>query len=94
MMWWGGFADLREHGGVGHLGTLDPMATGVLPLVIGKATRLAQFFQGNQKVYEGVIRFGNSTDTYDRQGAPTSDAIEPAITWSDWKRARVLARHV
>lgn len=64
---------------VGHLGTLDPMATGVLPLVIGRATRLAQFFTKSDKVYEGVIRFGYSTDTYDRQGTPTSPITEPVI---------------
>jgi tRNA pseudouridine55 synthase len=57
---------------VGHLGTLDPGATGVLPLVIGQATRLAQFFTRNDKVYEGVIHFGYSTDSYDMDGAPTS----------------------
>ncbi len=60
---------------VGHLGTLDPMATGVLPLVIGRATRLAQFFGRDQKIYEGVIRFGQSTDTYDRQGKPAADTV-------------------
>ena len=58
---------------VGHLGTLDPMATGALPVVIGKATRLQQFFVKNDKVYEGVIRFGHSTDSYDRDGKPTSE---------------------
>lgn len=58
---------------VGHLGTLDPMATGVLPVVIGKATRLQQFFVKNFKVYEGVIRFGHSTDSYDRDGKPASE---------------------
>ena len=57
---------------VGHLGTLDPGATGVLPLVIGRATRLAQFYTRNDKIYEGVIRFGYSTDTYDAGGQPTS----------------------
>ena len=57
---------------VGHLGTLDPGATGVLPLVIGRATRLAQFYTRNDKVYEGVIRFGFSTDTYDAEGEATS----------------------
>jgi len=57
---------------VGHLGTLDPGATGVLPLVIGQATRLAQFFTRNDKVYEGVIQFGYSTDSYDMDGVPTS----------------------
>jgi tRNA pseudouridine55 synthase len=58
---------------VGHLGTLDPMATGVLPLVLGHATRLAQFFGRDQKIYEGTIRFGYSTGTYDRDGKPTSE---------------------
>ena len=59
---------------VGHLGTLDPAATGVLPLVIGRATRLAQFYTRNDKVYEGVIHFGYSTDSYDADGQPTSPA--------------------
>src|ERR1700746_155029 len=48
---------------VGHLGTLDPAATGVLPLVIGRATRLAQFYARSTKVYEGTIHFGYSTDS-------------------------------
>lgn len=65
--------------GVGHLGTLDPMATGVLPLVIGKATRLAQFFVRNDKVYEGTIRFGYATDTYDKEGTPLGDDSVPEI---------------
>jgi tRNA pseudouridine55 synthase len=53
---------------IGHLGTLDPMATGVLPLVIGKMTRLSQFYSGSQKRYEGTIRLGIATDTYDADG--------------------------
>lgn len=57
---------------VGHLGTLDPMATGVLPLLLGKYTRLAQFFSDAQKLYTGAIRFGFATDTFDAEGAPTS----------------------
>ena len=57
---------------VGHLGTLDPMATGVLPLVIGRATRLAQFYVRSDKVYEARVRFGYSTDTYDADGTATS----------------------
>ena len=61
---------------VGHLGTLDPIATGVLPLVIERATRLAQFYTGNEKVYDGVVRFGWSTSSYDRAGEPTSDPVE------------------
>jgi len=56
---------------IGHLGTLDPMATGVLPLVVGNFTRLAQFYLHSEKCYEGTIRFGFSTDTYDAEGDPT-----------------------
>ena len=55
---------------VGHLGTLDPMATGVLPLVAGRMTRLAQFYTTSNKSYEGEIRFGISTTTYDAEGDP------------------------
>jgi tRNA pseudouridine55 synthase len=57
----------------GHLGTLDPMATGVLPVTLGKATRLAQFISSSPKVYDGRLRFGFATDTYDREGVPTSE---------------------
>ncbi|MCU1338725.1 MAG: tRNA pseudouridine synthase [Bryobacterales bacterium] len=64
---------------VGHLGTLDPSATGVLPLVIGRATRLAQFYTRNDKVYEGVIHFGYSTDSYDADGQPTSPARDVVL---------------
>jgi len=64
---------------VGHLGTLDPAATGVLPLLLNRATRLAQFFTHNEKLYEGVIRFGWSTDTYDAEGEPTSPKLEITI---------------
>src|SRR5215467_540355 len=64
---------------VGHLGTLDPMATGVLPLVIGNMTRLAQFYLSSKKTYEGVIRFGFATDTYDSQGAPTGEPQECSL---------------
>jgi tRNA pseudouridine55 synthase len=59
---------------VGHLGTLDPLATGVLPLVMGSLTRLAQFYTSSTKTYEGVIRFGFATDTYDAQGEATTPA--------------------
>jgi tRNA pseudouridine55 synthase len=55
---------------VGHLGTLDPMATGVLPLVLGRFTRLAQFYNEADKRYEGAVRFGWATDTYDAEGQP------------------------
>jgi len=62
---------LRERS-IGHLGTLDPMATGVLPLVTGNLTRLAQFYTASEKTYEGTIRFGFATDTYDAEGDPTT----------------------
>ena len=64
------FANTRR---VGHLGTLDPMATGVLPLVIGRATRLSQFYAKSDKIYDATIRFGHSTDTYDQDSTPTSE---------------------
>src|SRR5271154_4013688 len=57
---------------IGHLGTLDPMATGVLPLLLGKYTRLAQFFNQADKHYTGHIRFGFATDTFDAEGTPST----------------------
>lgn len=72
---------------VGHLGTLDPMATGVLPLVIDRATRLAQFFSAGEKKYEGRIRFGWATDTYDRDGTPVSAPTEPRFTRAELEAA-------
>ena len=71
---------------VGHLGTLDPMATGVLPLVLGRATRLAQFFSSGEKTYDARIQFGWATDTYDREGTPTSVLVEPRFTRSELER--------
>ena len=65
---------------IGHLGTLDPMATGVLPLLLGKFTRLAQFYGAHEKAYTGTIRFGFSTDTYDAEGTPASAAVAPSLT--------------
>ncbi|HLK33823.1 MAG TPA: tRNA pseudouridine(55) synthase TruB, partial [Terriglobales bacterium] len=70
---------LRERS-VGHLGTLDPMATGVLPLVAGRMTRLAQFYSASEKTYEGVIRFGFATDTYDAEGGPLGEAQTVKVT--------------
>lgn len=70
------FAGTRR---VGHLGTLDPSATGVLPLVIGRATRLAQFYSRNDKIYEGVIHFGYATDSYDADGAPVSPEVSVVL---------------
>lgn len=61
---------------IGHLGTLDPMATGVLPLVTGTLTRLAQFYISSEKTYEGTVRFGFATDTYDAEGEPSTPVQE------------------
>src|SRR5437868_11190906 len=65
---------------VGHLGTLDPGATGVLPLVIDRATRLAQFYTRNDKIYEGVIHFGYSTNSYDSDGEPCSAEVPVTLS--------------
>ena len=73
---------------VGHLGTLDPMATGVLPLLLGRWTRLAQFFGKMDKSYSGSIRFGFSTDTWDSEGKA---AGEPQPVSLDLSQLAVLA---
>lgn len=73
---------------IGHTGTLDPMATGVLPLVVGRATRLAQFLTASDKCYEATIAFGQTTDTHDAVGKitsscdrrPTREHLESALT--------------
>jgi tRNA pseudouridine55 synthase len=59
---------------VGHAGTLDPMATGVLPLLLGRATRLAQFVSSADKTYLATVRFGQATSTYDAEGDPVGPA--------------------
>jgi len=72
---------LRERS-IGHTGTLDPLATGVLPLVVGRATRLARFLSASDKAYDAVIALGYATDTGDRLGTPMARATSdeaPAI---------------
>ncbi|MGH9452499.1 MAG: tRNA pseudouridine(55) synthase TruB [Candidatus Acidiferrum sp.] len=68
---------------IGHLGTLDPLATGVLVLLLGRATRLVQFYSGRRKRYSAGFRFGFATDTYDSdgeaQGPDSSPTLEAAI---------------
>lgn len=61
---------------IGHTGTLDPMATGVLPLVIGRATRLAQFLTASDKDYEATVAFGRATNTYDAMGTVTTTSVD------------------
>jgi tRNA pseudouridine55 synthase len=73
---------------IGHLGTLDPMATGVLPLLMGKYTRLAQYFSSAEKSYTGAIRFGFATNTYDAEGEPAEPRVAPELTLD---RVRVAA---
>jgi tRNA pseudouridine55 synthase len=65
---------------VGHLGTLDPMATGVLPLVLGRMTRLCQFYNTSEKSYQGSIRLGVATDSYDADGEPLGPPQEVHVT--------------
>jgi tRNA pseudouridine55 synthase len=77
---------------IGHLGTLDPMATGVLPLVLGKFTRLAQYFSSAEKSYSGAIRFGFATDTFDAEGEPAGPDSEPLLT-QDQVRAAAARFH-
>lgn len=74
---------------IGHTGTLDPNASGVLPLVVGRATRLAKFLSGGSKTYDAIVRLGIATDTYDADGSavgaawsgplPSRDAIDAAL---------------
>lgn len=75
---------------VGHTGTLDPLASGVLPLVLGRATRLARFLTQDRKRYEALVSLGQATDTYDRQGSPVGPATTVSVTRADIERA--LAR--
>jgi tRNA pseudouridine55 synthase len=64
---------------VGHLGTLDPFATGVLPILIGEATKLAPFLEGGDKRYAGLIKLGVETDTLDRDGSIVRTAPVPLL---------------
>ena len=72
---------------IGHLGTLDPMATGVLPLVFGRMTRLCQFYTASEKTYEGTIRLGVATDTYDCDGDPVGVPCEVNVTLEEVRSA-------
>jgi len=65
---------------IGHGGTLDPMATGLLLLLVGTATKSQPSLQGSSKVYSGVIKFGTQTDTWDAEGRVTAEAACPALT--------------
>src|SRR6202521_790425 len=77
---------------VGHLGTLDPMATGVLPLVTGNLTRLAQFYTASEKSYEGTVRFGFATDTYDADADPTTPPQQVSLRAEEVEAVAALFR--
>ena len=77
---------------VGHLGTLDPLATGVLPLVIGNLTRLAKFYAASEKTYEGTIRFGFATDTYDSDGEATGQAQPVTVSLTQLRELALVFR--
>jgi tRNA pseudouridine55 synthase len=82
---------LRERR-IGHTGTLDPFATGVLVLLVGKATRLAQFLSGEDKEYDAIIRLGYATDTGDRTGKPISGPTGTApAKWNEQEIEKALA---
>lgn len=69
---------------VGHTGTLDPLATGLLVLCVGKATRLQAYLMGMEKTYEGVIQFGWATDSYDAAGEPVGETNEVNVEHLDF----------
>ena len=64
---------------VGHLGTLDPLASGVLPVAVGKATKLFDYFLTKRKVYRAIFCFGKETDTLDSEGVVTKTSIKTII---------------
>src|ERR1700674_1411091 len=70
---------------VGHTGTLDPLATGLLVLCVGKATRLQAYLMGMEKTYEGTIQFGWATDSYDAEGAAVGEAREVNVEHIDFQ---------
>lgn len=72
---------------IGHSGTLDPMATGVLVLCLGQATRLLEYLTGLPKTYQATVALGTATDTYDATGAITSQRPIPDLALEDWERA-------
>jgi tRNA pseudouridine55 synthase len=76
---------------VGHTGTLDPFATGLLVLLLGRATRLARFVEAAPKTYRAVARLGTRTDTDDRTGAPLGEVVDPARLDEATVRAAVTA---
>src|SRR6186713_3555427 len=81
---------LRRHLGVkkvGHCGTLDPNATGLLIIVLGRGTKLSEKLMGDDKVYEGTIKFGEATDSYDADGELTASLPVMPMTLDELNEA-------
>lgn len=77
---------------IGHTGTLDPMASGVLVLCLGQATRLVEYYQGHDKQYYAEVTLGTATDTYDRMGVVCAESPVPALTMADIEGALAAFR--
>src|ERR1041384_7048159 len=80
---------IRRHFGikkVGHCGTLDPNATGLLIIVLGRGTKLSEKLMGDDKVYEGTMKFGVSTDSYDTDGELVAALPVPPLTIEELNR--------
>lgn len=75
---------------VGHLGSLDPIATGVLPIVVNKATGFARFLDSGEKRYSATMRLGEETDTYDREGRVTAASDASFVTEAEVLKALSL----
>lgn len=77
---------------IGHTGTLDPMASGVLVLCLGQATRLVEYYQGHDKQYYAEVILGYATDTYDRMGTIVAKGAVPSLTVDDIEAALAAFR--
>ena len=77
---------------IGHTGTLDPMASGLLVLCLGVATRLAEYYQGHDKTYEACVTLGRATDTYDAVGRTVAQVSVPPLTDADVENALAAFR--
>ncbi|EHO19455.1 tRNA pseudouridine synthase B [Fusobacterium necrophorum subsp. funduliforme 1_1_36S] len=71
---------------IGHTGTLDPLATGVLILCVGKATRLAQEIEAEEKIYEAEMEFGYQTDTYDLEGKVLVESLKKEVSREEFEK--------
>ncbi|MBC8252565.1 MAG: tRNA pseudouridine(55) synthase TruB, partial [Ardenticatenia bacterium] len=79
---------------VGHAGTLDPMATGVLLLCLGQATRVAEYLMRGRKTYRGTVWLGVTTDTYDAEGTVTHSTPSFTVSLDEMKHALTSAQGI